>query len=57
MNGARAADWPEIDPFGRAMGGLEPWELELLRDMSVAYADEMIKAENPLSKPPTERGQ
>ena len=47
--------WSEIDAYGRSTGVLtEPWEMQAVRDMSVAYLDGLKRGENPLGKPPWE---
>ena len=55
LGGFRPVDWPELAAFSQAVGPLERWEVQLLRELSIAYADEMIFAENPLAMPPVDR--
>lgn len=54
MGGYRAADWPEIVAYSQACGPFERWELELLRDMCVAFVDGLRIGANPMGKPPIE---
>ena len=56
MGGEMPIPWSEVHAYARATGTLtEPWEVELVRDMSAAYCRGRVEGENVFSIPPAER--
>lgn len=47
--------WAEIDAYARNSDGwIEPWEVGLIHDMSVAYVEGYRSGKDPLAIPPWE---
>jgi len=55
-DGPKAISWTEILAFSRAtLVVTEPWELQLIRDMSKAFVMGIREGKDPFGIPPTER--
>lgn len=54
--GISPTDWDIILPFGAATG-LDEEDMAILAEMCRAYSEELEAGSNPLTIPPTERGQ
>lgn len=58
MDGLQPRSWTEVLAFAQATGAVtEPWELQLLFDMSWDYVNELEKSKSPFTIPPMERKQ
>ena len=55
MGGVRAVDWPEITAFNAACGPYERWEMQMLREMSLAFVEGLSLGENPMARPPIDQ--
>lgn len=54
--GRSALTWVEIGAYASATGLIsEPWEMQIVRDMSQAYLKGLAEGVNPLSIPPADR--
>lgn len=58
MNGPVPLTWLEVWAYGQATGGVaEPWEHEMLIDMSRAYLEGLSLGKDVLAIPPIEAAQ
>lgn len=52
LGGVSPLQWGEIWAFGQAVGGLERWEMILLRQMSEGFVREYNNSADRLTTPP-----
>lgn len=52
MGGERAVDWPEIASFAQVCGPFAGWELQLLREMALAFMDGVKLGRDPMGRAP-----